>query len=195
MTRPTGDDPGRAQAAASGIAPEAARCVGAPWPRTLVGAMVALAVACGSPQQSSPAEAYTQFLDMLRVGEMGAAMDALLTPDDVALRQRMERGLRHTAQELTEGVAAIEPVEQRIDGDWALVVTRIERPRGADTLVQVRDEYLYRQDGQWKVVPEAVRTDPAVRPLVNASLERLFQWFREHREELDGQYGGRVTPM
>lgn len=148
-------------------------------------------MACaGPPEADTPTAAYERLLDELRLGEFGPAMDALLTPQDVALRQRLERELRRTGQELTESIAQIEPVEERIDGRWAIVVTLIERPRGADTTRFVRDEYLYREDGGWKLVPEAIRSDPAVQPLVDAAAQRLFDWYRGHREELEARYAG-----
>jgi hypothetical protein len=192
--RPTGFHPDRALSAASGVDPEAAWHVGVPWRRALVGVGIAIVVACAPPRASTPMEAYARLLDVLRVGELGTAMNALIAPEDVALQQRMERELRRTAQDLTEGFVSIEPVEDRIDGNWALVVTRVVRPREADTLVQVRDEFLYQQDGRWKLVPEALRSDSAVHPLVDESADRLFQWFREHRSELEQRYGGAPAP-
>jgi hypothetical protein len=75
-----------------------------------------------------------------------------------------------------------------VDGRWAVVVTLIERPRGRDTTRFVRDQYLYRENGGWKVVPEAIRSDPAVQPLVDASAQRLFDWYRAHRAELEARY-------
>jgi len=191
--RPTGDYPDRALSAASGVDPEAAWYVGPPWRLAMAGACIALAAACAPPHASTPMAAYSRLLDVLRVGELRTAMNALITPDDVALQQRMERELRRTAQDLTEGFASIEPVEEHVDGDWALVVTRVVRRADTDTLVQIRDEYLYLQDGRWKVVPESLRSDSAVRPLVDESVDRLFQWFRENRAELERRYGGTPT--
>jgi hypothetical protein len=52
----------------------------------------------------------------------------------------------------------------------------------------VRDEFVHRSGDQWMIVPETVRADEAIKPLLNDDFLALLKWYRENRVRLEEEY-------
>ena len=123
-----------------------------------------------------PAEVFQAILSALRAGDVDAALDHVLTPSDAQRQARVATDLAKLAELLESGAVEITTDETRTQGDWAVVVSLIAQP--ANETVTRRDQFLLRRGNDWKLAPEAVRGDPAVRPLIDDDFKTLFAWFR-----------------
>ena len=79
---------------------------------------------------------------------------------------------------------AMKAVFSRVQGKWAVVASRIETTSGGKKEKIIRDELMFNQKGQWKVVPEALRLDPSVRPLLDDDMKALFKRYRANVDDL-----------
>ncbi len=83
-----------------------------------------------------------------------------------------------------EILETLDVVATREQGDWAVVMTKMTLSVNGKINQRLRDQFCYRQDGKWKVVPEGVRSDPAVKPLANEDAHALLEWYRHEAKNL-----------
>ncbi len=139
-------------------------------------------------EQALAMDAMDAFLQRLKSGDRIVAQQSVLAPSDAKLRQVLEDDLQRTIDHWKLGTLWIESLESRVAGDWALVVTRVTMRRDGRMDMTLRDEFVRRTDGQWKIAPMVVRSDAAIRPLINDDFKSLLKWFRENRVRLEDAY-------
>jgi hypothetical protein len=134
------------------------------------------------------AESMSVYLQHLKSGSRVEAETAVLAPSDANRRETLRKSLERTIAQWKSGALWMDSVETHIAGDWALAVMLVTMRRNERTDLAVRDEYLFRQNGQWKIALEVVRADAAIRPLMNDDFRALHEWFRKSRVRLEEEY-------
>jgi predicted lipid-binding transport protein (Tim44 family) len=136
----------------------------------------------GEPAEGGDADgarkAFGSILDALQGGEVESALKRVLTPSEPQRRQRAGTELGRLAEKLGAGDVTIEVGEARVQGAWAVVDTTITLSEDGETQTMRREQFLLRHNGAWWLVPELIRSDPAVRPLLDADFRALFEWYR-----------------
>ena len=131
-----------------------------------------------------PVDVMNQVYKTLRAGDLAKAEVAFIQPTDKRLIKRLKKSIAETATTMRKGELAMKAVFSRVQGKWAVVVSRIEQTHGGKKERIIRDEFMLNQKGKWRVAPEALRLDPAVRPLLDDDMKALFKWYRANVDDL-----------
>ena len=138
------------------------------------------------PQTSpgDPVSFMNQVYKALRKGNLAKAEAAFITPTDERLSKKLKKSIDMTSTTMQSGELVMKAVFSRVKGNWAVVVSRIETKNRGKKESIIRDEFMLKQKGKWRVVPEALRSDPAVRPLLDDDMKSLFKWYRANVDDL-----------
>ena len=137
---------------------------------------------------AEPSDVLQRFYDALGSGDYATARALLLPMADAQRQSKLEQSLGLTGGMMQSGEIQLAAHEHRIEGDWAVVVTRHELLRDGAREVLVRDEFLFRTPAGWRIATEAMRSDAAIRPLWNGNADGLLNWFRTAHPDLLGKY-------
>jgi hypothetical protein len=132
--------------------------------------------------------AMRDFFALLREGETAEADQFILMPSNPAKRELARKQVAQMGARLADGSMKIETLLTRRQGDWALVAVHITMNRGGKTSERVSNQFMYNLEGQWKLVPETIRDDPAVAPLLNQDFQALKNWYQSNKPALEKQY-------
>lgn len=113
--------------------------------------------------------------DALKAGDADQAMSYFLTPSEDRYRERLQQEVAQMAATGGAGELTYDVGDGKMQGDWAVLAVTFKTPQGE----QRRDTFLYLQDGEWKLVPEGIRGDEAIRPLFDDDAQALLDWYRE----------------
>ena len=136
----------------------------------------------------NPTEALNQYYELLEAGDIRQAETLTLMPGEERRMDRLRQELRRTSKSMRSGVVQLDALEFKVQNDWAVVVTRTEVDQGESPRRLVREEFLFLQDGFWKIAPEAVRSDSLVAPLINEDMKDLFRWYRSVQSNFEEKY-------
>lgn len=140
------------------------------------------------PQEADPAVAMTQFISAMQAGNLDAANEQILVPSAPARQELVRKQVAKMAEQLIEGTLQFELVQTRVDGDWALAVAHLTVSQNGRTSERISEQYMVLHEGQWKVVPETIRDDPAVQPLIGQSYYTLRTWYGQQRPEFERRH-------
>jgi hypothetical protein len=132
--------------------------------------------------------AMRDFLALLREGESVEADQFLFAASNPAKAELARKQIAQLGERLADGSVRIETLLTRRQGPWALVVVHITTRRGGRTSERVSNQFLYNRSGQWKLVPETIRDDPAVAPLLGQGYETLLNWYQSNKLAMEKQY-------
>ncbi len=151
----------------------------------------------GPPQEPAapdPTAAMNAFFAAMRAGDLEAAYGFVLTPSDRGLQDLVRKQVAKMAEMLVDGTMEITTVEKRAEQDWAIVVARLQIAQNGQTSARISEQFMVLQDGQWKIVPSTIRTDPAIKPLLDQDYDRLMGWYQQNKPQLEQQYLGDAGP-
>ena len=135
-----------------------------------------------------PAAAMQDFFAAMRAGDIDSAYEFMATPLEPANRELLRAQIAKMVEMLIDGSMQIEIVETRAQDDWTLLVARIAVTDAGQTSERVSDQFMVLQNGKWRVVPATMRTDPAIKPLLNPNFEALQTWYQQNKPDLQRQF-------
>ncbi|MFC2172679.1 hypothetical protein ACFLU6_08615 [Acidobacteriota bacterium] len=156
-------------------------------------AVIAMFGACTGEKSSrlpgvAPKVALAEFYRIVKAGEIEKAEALVLEPSEDWCKTDLKRNIEMAAQMMGSGNLVMETLDDKVRGNWAVVITRLEMVKNEETYRRLRDEFMYNRDGQWLAVPEGVRSDPAIKPLLDDDFHKLFEWYRKNQQDLSDQY-------
>ncbi|MCZ6596946.1 MAG: hypothetical protein O7B99_04850 [Planctomycetota bacterium] len=110
-----------------------------------------------------PMAVLEDFYAAVAAGDVARAREHLLLPVDEERMNELSIDLETTVRDMSSGEVSARVCEERLRGDWAMVVTRFERRLpGEPPEVHLMRVMLVRRDGAWKVTFAGVLDDPAL---------------------------------
>lgn len=160
---------------------------------------VLVAEACGPPPtpvervgqgasvEGGPIEALGAVFELLAAGDVESAVARVIEPGNEEMRGPVVRELGAYGKRLADGSVTIERLEQYVQGDWAVVVTR----QTTDGRVALQEWYLHRYEDSWlAVVVQDRKGDPWLAARFDGDYHDVESWFLQNRAALRAKYAG-----
>lgn len=122
------------------------------------------------------------WIDALQSADMDAALSMMRLPSVPEHQQVVQTDLDVLSELLAQDVR-VEPIAHRRAGHWAMSAWSLEALDIAQApvvesiaLYNPSADGLFDNSAQWRVVPQGIENDPAIKPLYNADYDALQTW-------------------
>ncbi|MFK7789175.1 MAG: hypothetical protein AB8C95_06755 [Phycisphaeraceae bacterium] len=123
------------------------------------------------------------WIDALQSGDVDAAMAMMRLPNSTPHQQAVQTDIDILAELLATQDVRVEPVAHRRAGHWAMSAWSVEALDVAQApviepiaLYDPSADGLFDSSADWRVVPQGVENDPALKPPYNADYDALQAW-------------------
>ncbi|MDX8408832.1 MAG: pilus assembly protein PilP [Mariprofundales bacterium] len=144
-------------------------------------------------EEAAARQTTQHYLKALREAKQSEVDQVLIVPGEDRLKDKLAL-LVARQMELVQGGdltrEVLDPV--RVSGEWALVLTRQQRPKADRDRVKLELVLLNNVDDEWRVVPDVVHSDPTLNVSRNHDAQALLRWFRRHQQQWHKKY---VAPL
>jgi hypothetical protein len=127
------------------------------------------------------------FYQALQNGEVEKALPMVIASSSARGGASGEE-LKSFSQTLRTRWSEIGVHESQERGPCALVAVSMKFHNGKEFESRLREEILLRKDGAWRIVPEALRSDPEVKGVLEEHARPLFDAFRKRLPSLREKY-------
>ncbi len=133
------------------------------------------------------------YLRALQGTQQSQVDQVLIVPGEERLKEKLALLVARQMELMHGGDLTRELLDPvRVSGNWALVLTRLQRPKADRDRVKLGQLLLNKGDDGWRVVPDVVHSDPTLNISRNHDAQALLRWFRRHQQRWHKKF---VAPL